>query len=180
MSEPLDELYLKWLYEQVADPDFPVKELTFWRIFRILYATPFDESAWFVPHDVNRAADGKELRLRFFDDHEELGVDPDWMELDCSFLEMMVGLSHRLEFEADGKAHYWFWILMHNIGLSKYNDQTRLNRAHVKDIIDQVIYRRYDSSGRGGLFPLKNPREDQRYVQIWDQMSAYVMEQPRS
>jgi hypothetical protein len=175
MSAPLDELYLQWLYMQVADPEFKDKQHTFWRIFRILYSTPFEYDI--VPMDENRAEDGKELRLRFFDDHEELNVDPDWIELPCSVLEMMVGLSFRLKFDEDGGAHYWFWTLMQNIGLSKYNDQRRLDRARVRNILEVLIYRQYDSNGRGGLFPLRNPREDQREIELLAQMSAYILEQ---
>jgi hypothetical protein len=174
MSAPLDELYLQWLYMQVADPGFQDKQHTFWRIFRILYSTPFRTDV--VPMDDNRAEDGKALRLRFFDDHEELIVDPNWIELPCSVLEMMVGLSFRLEFETDGKTHYWFWTLMRNIGLSKYNDQRRMDRARVRDILERLIDRQYEPNGQGGLFPLKNAREDQRYVEILGQMSAYILE----
>jgi hypothetical protein len=36
--------------------------------------------------------------------------------------------------------------------------------------------REYFPSGKGGLFPLENPREDQTKVEIWYQMHAYVME----
>jgi hypothetical protein len=31
-------------------------------------------------------------------------------------------------------------------------------------------------SGLGGMFPLEDPREDQRAIEIWYQMMAYINE----
>lgn len=174
MSEPLDELYLKWLYEQVADPDFEDQELTYWKVLGVLFTKEF---VWIVANDENRIQDGKALRFEFLDDQGITDVDPNWIELGCSVLELMVGLSRRLEFEADkGKAHYWFWILMDNLGLSKYNDRRRLPRRQVDDILDRLIFRNYEPSGHGGFFPLRNSRKDQTKVELWYQLSAYVLE----
>jgi hypothetical protein len=36
--------------------------------------------------------------------------------------------------------------------------------------------RLYTTSGYGGLFPLEEPKEDQRKVEIWYQMMAYLGE----
>lgn len=174
MSEPLDELYLKWLYEQVAVPDFEDKNLTYWKLFQVLFKKEF---VWIVPNDENRIENGKALRIEFLDDYGISDVDPHWMELGCSVLELMVGLSRHLEFEANkGKAYYWFWILLENLGLSNYNDNRRLPRRQVDDVLTDLIFRTYEPSGRGGLFPLEDPRHDQRKRELWYQMSDYILE----
>lgn len=175
MSEPLDELYFTWLYEQVADPEIVDRSLTYWKVLRVLYTKEF---VCRVPNDENRQEDGKALRFEFLLIHEiDVGdVDPDWLELGCSVLELMVGLSRRLEFLADGEPHFWFWQLMKNLGLSQYNDSRRLPRRRIDDILERLIDRRYESSGLGGLFPLQEPPKDQRKVEIWDQLSAYILE----
>lgn len=175
-SEPLDELYLKWLYRQVADPD---QDLTFWNVLRILFTTEF---VWIVPNDENRISDGKALREEFLDTQ---GIrlrrsELHWIELGCSMLELMVGLARRLEYEADrGRAHYWFWILMENIGLSEenVNDSCMFSEEDVRDVLEMVIQRYYEPNGHGGFFPLENPRDDQRTIELWYQLSEYVLEQ---
>lgn len=170
----LDELYFKWLYRQVADPDIPDGPLTYWRVLKVLFQKEFEA---IVEYDENRIEDGKALRIRFLEDQGlPFDEDQNWIELGCSMLELMVGLADRLAFEADGTVHYWFWHLMRNIGLDGYHDRRRLPRAHINNILDDVIYRDYRPNGEGGFFPLQNPREDQRRVELWAQLSAYVLE----
>lgn len=175
-GKPLDELYLRWLYSQVGLLEESHKELSYWKLFRQLYKTEF---LWIIPKDDNRLEDGIALRREFrstqaIDD----SVEPDWTELGCSFLELMVGLSRRLEFEAGGQAHYWFWRLMENIGLRSFHDGIkRYPRIYIDGILHSIIFRQYNSSGLGGFFPLQEPREDQRNVELWYQLNAYVLEQ---
>lgn len=170
---PIDELYLRWLYEQVADPEQDPK---WWKLFRILYTTEF---VWIVANDEDRIADGKALRQEFIDSHHIrlTRSDRHWTELGCSMLELMVGLSFRLEFEADnGKAHAWFWVLMENIGLSQYDDSRRVPERYIRGVLEMIIQRYYEPNGQGGFFPLERPSQDQRDVEIVYQLSAYVLE----
>lgn len=173
MSEPLDEPYLKWLYEQVADPDLQDQSLTFWEVLRLLYKTEF---VWVVPNDMNRIVDGKALRDEFVNSQGLSNVDPHWMDLGCSVLELMVGLSRRMEFEADGTPHYWFWILMENLGLERYTDDIDLPSEDIEDVLDRLIYRQYEPDGLGGFFPLRMPRKNQLTQEIWNQMNDYLLE----
>lgn len=178
MSATLDELYFKWLYGLVADPDIPDGPLTYWRVLRVLFQKEFEA---IVDFDENRIEDGKALRIRFLEDQGlPLDEDQNWIELGCSVLELMVGLAERLEFEADGTVHYWFWQLMRNIGLDGYHDRRRLPRTHINNVLDDVIYREYRPNGEGGFFPLRYPRQDQREVELWAQLSAYVLERGRA
>lgn len=178
-SEPLDELYFKWLYEQVADPGFHQQSLTYWKVLRILFTKEF---VWVVDvvNDENRIKDGKALRVDFLREKGigRYDVDPDWIEIGCSVLELMVGLSRRMAFMADGEPHYWFWEhLMKNIGLSKYSDDSRrIPRMYIDRMLDRLIFRIYEPSGLGGFFPLEDAPQDQTKVELWYQLSAYVME----
>lgn len=176
MSRPYDEPYLNWLYRQVADPDTENQKLTFWEILHALYLTEFISC---VSFDENRIADAKNLRKEFVRDEGVRGVDPEWIELGCSMLELMVGLSRRLAFEGDGQPHYWFWFhLMKNLGFDRYNDLD-LDGEDLPDIeetLDRVIYRHYDGNGHGGFFPLEYANEDQRGVELWYQLNAYLNE----
>ncbi|QEQ94671.1 hypothetical protein SEA_SOSHI_58 [Streptomyces phage Soshi] len=178
MSVRLDEPYFEWLYRQVADPDIPEGPLTYWRLLRILFTTEFQVV---VERDENRIEGGKALRLRFLEDQGlPVDEDPEWMEMGCSVLELMVRLAQDLEFEADGTVHYWFWTLMSNIGLEGYHDRRRLPRSFISNVLEDVIHRNYSPAGEGGFFPLRYPRTDQREVELWDQLSAYVLERGRA
>ena len=73
--------------------------------------------------------------------------------------------------------------MLSNAGLDSfsdavYNDNPDFDIRRIVDIkIRRILNREYHPDGDGGLFPLMNPREDQRGVEIWYQMSAYLLEQ---
>lgn len=174
INQPLDELYFQWLYSQVADPNTEEPYLSYWKLLRYFFTRKFE---WQIPRDENRAADGKELRYEFVHDSNLSMVDHEWLHMDCSMLELMVGLSRRLSFEADGEPHYWFWRLMENIGLNGYSDDRQIPVRKIENTLDRVIFRQYKSSGLGGFFPLKHADRDQRKAELWVQLCAYVNEQ---
>lgn len=173
MAEPLDELYLKWLYSQVGNVKLKNPSRTYWALLKQLYKKEF---VWIIPNDDNRLEDGRDLRDEFVEKYELYDVDPDWMSLGCSMLEMLIGLSRRLSFEDDGPVDWWFWCLMRNLNLRGFTDNTQFDIEDVDEVLDTVIWRTYEPDGRGGLFPLDDPEEDQREVEIWYQLSAYLLE----
>jgi hypothetical protein len=173
-TQPLDELYFVWLCSQVADPDVSDPSLTYWKLLKQLFTTEF---TWRIPNDDNRSEDGKDLRREFIHDKDLEDIDYGWIELGCSVFELMVGLSRRLSFEADGEPHYWFWKLMENLGIAEFSDDRRLPKKRIDETLRRVITRTYEKNGEGGFFPLRNTDEDQRKVELWYQLSAYVLEQ---
>lgn len=175
MNGTLDDLYLAWLYEQVGDVKVRSRTRTYWDLFRQLYSKEF---VWYVPNDDNRADDGLCLREQFLDDHgiDIFEVDPEWLGIGCSFLEMMVGLARRLAFEADGQPSLWFWHLIENLGIKDCTDRSKYDHGKVDRILNTVIWREYDFDGRGGLFPLRHARTDQREVELWYQLNEYLLE----
>lgn len=173
ISKPLDELYLEWLYSQVAGIDESSRFRTYWSLFRKLYTTEF---IWFVANDDNRVEDGKDLRKEFEQDHIQGQIDQSWMELGCSFLEMMIALSRRLEFETGRPSDEWFWHILGNLGLSGINDAIRFPEEDIEDILNVVIWRTYDIDGNGGMFPLRRGRKDLRKAELWYQANAYILE----
>ena len=175
IEPPLDELYLTWLYSKVASVRYKVRSRTYWSLFRQLYMKEF---IWIVPNDDNRVEDGRALRHEFVEEEGLFNVDPEWMSLACSMLEMLIGLSRRLAFEVENEPRDSFWFLMHNLDLDELNDANYDARAYLKveKVIDRVIWRRYKADGQGGLFPLERPDRDQRDVEIWYQLNAYLNE----
>ncbi|ASR80023.1 hypothetical protein SEA_ARCADIA_60 [Arthrobacter phage Arcadia] len=170
-----DNLYFEWLYGQVAAVSNKNPERSYWRLMRKLYEIPFKA---FVGNDDNREEDGKDLRDEFIMDCDIQDIKPLWLQLDCSMLEMLIGLSRRASFESLGEPIEWFWKMLENIGLSKFTDHV-FNDAvaeEVDRVIDRVVNRTYGRNGDGGLFPLYNAKKDQRRVELWTQLSSYILE----
>lgn len=166
--QPLDELYFRWLLTQVGSE---ARNRT-----SLLEQIFLKEFVWHIPNDDNRAVDGQDLRLEFLEKMNIPHPPEDWMWLRCSMLEMLIALSRKLVFEADGEPSDWFWHLIRNLDLYRYTGR-RIPRDIIDETLDRVIWRNYDANGRGGLFPLHYPAQDQRDVEIWYQMSAYLLEQ---
>lgn len=174
----LDARYLDWLYRNIGPLQNRNPATSYWLLAVALYRKEF---LWSVPNDDNRVEDGRVLREDFL---EETGAERDeqWMELGCSMLEMLVALSRRIAFETDEPATEWFWIMVDNLGLRPFVDEAFDDdyNVDVDIVLDRVIDRTYAPNGRGGLFPLQDAQEDQREVEIWYQVAAYLMEQDGS
>jgi len=168
----LDDQYLTWLYSQVSIVKTRPSSRTFWNLFRQLFSIEF---AWFVPNDDNRAEDGRELRCEW-STVANVEVDDAWLDLGCSFLELLIGLSRRLAFETNGDVSDWFWHLINNLGLLGYHDRSNFKTEDVEERTSAVIWRTYEPSGNGGLFPIRNSNNDQRKVEIWYQISEYLLQ----
>ncbi len=134
---------------------------------------------YFVLHDANRAEDGLRLRERF--EYETSTILPDLGE--CRMLEFLVALAIRLDestydWDNPGQTSEWFWKMIFNLGLQRFDD-TYSNDPyeHITEAFDGINFRLYNEDGTdGGLFPLGRPREDQRQVEVWYQMMAYLSE----
>jgi hypothetical protein len=171
-SGALDDQYFSWLYSLVADVRIRKGRRTHWNLLRMLFSIEF---AWFVPNDDNRAEDGRELRSEWISSRG-IQVESSWIALGCSFLEMLIGVSRRLDFLTDEDSTFWFWHLIGNMGLLDHHDGKSLNEEEVEDSTSMVIWRTYDCDGNGGLFPLRYTDKDQRKVEIWRQLNEYLLQ----
>ena len=176
MSSSLDEGYFQWLYSQFANPNARTPRRSHWSLAKLLYSIPF---RWSIRNDDNREADGQELRFEYLDVAGETDYDFVWMSMECSILEMLIALSRRASDDTDMKPSEWFWIFLDNLDISGWNDYRYDEEAkdEIEHIVNRLISRTYDSDGRGGLFPLRHPQMDQRRVELWYQLSAYLLEQ---
>ena len=179
--------YFNWLYSHIgADNDRNPRQ-SHWLLAEVLHNRIFE---WSVPNDDNRAMDGIYLRELYVHDQRANTKLPGTLDMDpttpCSMLEMLIGLAFRMNFEDSPDPEHgvgvWFWRLMQNLGLDEFTDEVYTSEPGVREIVegivDNVINRNYNANGAGGLFPLKNMknRQDQRLVEIWYQMSAYLIE----
>lgn len=168
--------YFNWLCDIV---DANNSDHSFVNLMGVLFDIPFEG---FVGNDINREDDGKYLRNEFADSHDYLSYAP--IEGPCSVLEMMIGVATRMEnllWDPDygDRTAQWFWLMIKNLGLEDFDDARWNGNGSLicaEQTIDILVNREYDRDGTGGLFPLKKPRRDQRKVEIWYQMSAYIEE----
>ena len=170
-----DDLYFEWLYGFIGSVSNRNPNRSAWTLAKQLFTKKFVS---FIPNDENRIEDGMALRLEFVEQFGLYDIDLSWMELDCSVLEMLIALSRRAAFQSSKSDYEWFWTMMQNLGLDKYRDSshTNPNDEWVDGVLECVVSRIYSHTGEGGLFPLKNPKKDQRGLEIWGQLSAYLLE----
>lgn len=159
--------YFEWLYSKVV----PELDRSYQVLLQVLHATKFE---FLVGGDDNRAEYGSQLRLTY---RKEMHLgNVDWPYESCSVLEMLIALVQEAEFETEIDHHIWFWVLIENLELSEMDDSSNPDPNYMAHILDTFVWRKYDYNGRGGLFPLKHPEQDQRRVEIWYQFCAYVIE----
>lgn len=171
----LDDRYFEWLYSKIAAVSNRNPERSYWQLARQLYETEF---LYFVANDDNRAGDGVELRTEFMYEEHLDEVDHNWMAMECSVLEMLVALANRASFETDEPAIEWFWRMLSNVGLRDITDDVFDPEASnfIDETITRILKRDYDRKGNGGLFPLKQTNYDQRKIELWYQLSSYILE----
>lgn len=177
MSNSLSEDYLRWLAPQIRENGDDHRE--YGQLLSIMYEKEFPvEAGQLVPNDENRLADGLDLRLEFCHTNNiPTGSAVDLFGGSCTFLEVLIALSRRLTFAAGWSAEGWAWQLVINLGLDQMSDPITNSRVRRIDrILDDCIWRRYLRNGRGGFFPLRHSREDQKKIELWYQMAAYIDE----
>lgn len=179
MIKPLDEEYFSWLYSKFRPLDVDKLHLSYFRLCRLMYNK---EYLWHVPNDDNRVNDGLDLRYTFlFANHVPSEDAEVWRSMGCSFLEMLVALAYHLEFDTEIPVADWLFELLVNLDLDSCNDESyHFDADDIDLILNRVIFRTYSADGQGGLFPLRSPHRDQRKVEIWYQMSEYLLEKELS
>jgi hypothetical protein len=164
--------YFQWLCELVG---ITQRDTTYFLLAKDLYNKEFK---WFVPNDDNRAFEGRALRERFCEEADMYYNSRSFGE-DVSLFEVIVGLACRCESITDMHVSKWFWEMMKNAGLDKFTDDVYYEiggAPEVNYILDRIINRTYHRSGKGGLFPLRKTKNDQRKVEVWYQMNEYLVE----
>lgn len=176
--------YRDWLLDKVGFTEYEVLKIpgrglshyfpfNYTLLMRKLHDIDF---TWTIERDENRMKDGLALRYDFFDENE---VDGGFIR-PCSVLEMLIGLSLRLECDyigdpGDPHPVDIFWKMICNLGLAEFYD-TFFDERKVQKIVDIWMKRQYDSDGKGGIFPLNYVTFDSRKEEIWKLAMAYITE----
>lgn len=173
--------YYHWLCNRIgASTEATPNGATYFILLKDLHTKEFRHH---VPNDYNRAFEGLQLR-DVFADEEGIAYIDNYLYGDCTMLELIIGLALRCEDIMSGReevipASDWFWRLIRNAGLDRFTDEEYFDyggSAHVDHLLEKIIERTYHRNGFGGFFPLKKHKKDQRKVELWFQMHAYLVE----
>lgn len=149
------------------------------RLFHILHEIPF---VYVLERDGNRSDDGIELRDDYDILEEYKNYFEEFMNRDCSVLEMLIALAIRVDDDiigdpAEEHPEKFFLEMIENLGLDVFwGNAYMFDDQKVEKILDKWMYRRFNKNGRGSPFPVKNDKRDQRELEIWDQVNSYINE----
>jgi hypothetical protein len=171
-----EEMYFDWLCGQVGAFHYGEPDSSYYQVCSIMHQMIF---RFTVPRDDNRAVDGQKLRELYLEVND---LDPEYFKEfllpDASTFEVLVALAHRAHHMVPLEASGWFRLFLLNLNLSHLTDWKwrQPSGQKVFRILRKFNNRTYRSNGRGGLFPLDNPLGDQRKIELWYQMAAYMQE----
>lgn len=178
MRQIVDEGYRNWLYGQISEGQPEYSNYKY--MLDILENTEFKV---YILMDENRVGDGVSLYNNFYHGQKDFSL---FNREECSVLEMLVGLAYRCDDVMSDQTKGcrvidWFWRFVHNLGLDTFTDDLvssnpELYLQEMHQIVNRFVERGYDYNGKGGIFPLKNPPSDERKVEIWYQMMAWLNE----
>jgi hypothetical protein len=173
-KEKIENDYFEWLYNYVCVNDSE-ERISYKKLFKLLHNIDFD---FYIRNDVNRAIDGIDLRNRFAYEKDDLEIT-NILDDSCSVLEMMIALAIRCEEtimynpEYGDRTKQWFWSMIKNLGLRLMTDEN-YDEQYILNIIYNFMERRYEPNGKGGLFYIRDCKEDLRCVEIWTQLNLYL------
>lgn len=156
--------YYDWLMKIIDGP---------YRYSRVLNDLWNIEFYSVIPNDDNRAADGIDMRSQY---EYETGDVCDKTG-PCTVLEMMIGLSVRMENDYmydpkfGNRTDIWFWEMFESLGLDQYG-----GRMYKRDEVREVIFDFLDRNGTHFLFPKPSNGGQWSEMEIWWQMNKYILD----
>lgn len=183
--------YFSWLCE-LSGAEGPLA--------RIFYETDF---RWpdGIEDDENRAKSAKDLREQYAiyllcgDDANGIISTEKWHDIDllkksilgpASVFEVLVCLAMELDsmlnMEPESQVKKYFSKMMENAGFDVMDDEdwdgdAKKTEKYWQNVLDRVLDRKYDKTGKGGLFPIKKQESgnyDQRKKPLWSQMNDWA------
>lgn len=161
------------------DPDYISNHID---VLKLMYDTTFSVV---IDNDENRIKDAINFRHGVLN---ALGINTNkyFEDGSASLLEVMISLADRMSFiisdpNNPNRLGECFWDIFSNIGMHMYTnefiqDQNEKAMAFYRDDVKCLMDRNYEYNGTGGFFPLIYANQDQRRVEIWYQMQAYLDE----
>ena len=171
--DTLKQIYFKWMCDIICDKQYVNWDL-YHRLLDYLYNRDF---YYIIDMDDNREADGIDLRYRFaYDNSYNSAMVASYLDSKpCSILEMITALIIRSEEMLGYRDGRWFCDMIRSLGLESMTDEN-FDQRYVDEVIDRFLNRKYERTGKGGLFTVTTRRQDLRDAEIWYQMCWYLKE----
>ena len=192
------ESYFHYLLSLISDDKVRAAD-SYYNLCLLFFSTPFEV---LNPMDKNRVSDAEELRdlwvesTRVKDERLKQEYAKDLLGIDISFLEVVIALANKVDTQilADPSkpdlTSVMFWDFVDNLvkygtfgsAYKKASDVLTddkwcmFTEEAMKASIKKVISRTYHEDGRGGLFPLRKPKINQRKTEMWNCCIAYINE----
>lgn len=170
--------YFEWLCDFVCKDRYS-DQISYRKLLIDLHTNEF---TYTIPKDRNRAEDGISLRYRFAracNADSLIDFITDSLNGPCSVLEMMVALAIRCEEtimdnpQIGDRTGQWFWGMITNLGLGSMTDDN-YDKRFVDDTVSRFLNREYERNGKGGLFTVRNCKQDLRKVEIFYQLCYFL------
>lgn len=176
-NQKIYNLYFKWLCN-IVNIDSCYSQLSYTKLLKHLNNVEF---TYMIPTDRNRASDGINLRYLFADANSYTydQINEAFSGIPCMILEMMIGLSYKLENDIMSDYRYgnreaqWFWNMITSLQLGNMDDE-HYDKSYVNRCLIIFLNREYSYNGIGGLFTIDNPPEDLRNIEIWMQAMWFL------
>lgn len=167
--------YFNHLIDIVCDKKH--KKVDYIPLLDLLYSIPFTIT---MEMDENRVSDGEFLRKRWLQDEDLYGYLSEFDDEKVTVLEVLIGIAERYEYQVGNimegdLTSERFWELLHNLDIEKYSADN-YKPLNIKEKVRNWMARKYKKDGSGSIFPVKSYKKDMKSLQIWDQMSIYIME----
>lgn len=152
------------------------------KLIALLHDIPY---RYTIYGDRNREQDGVIQREYFLDEEGYFNRNmPDvstFLDKGCSVFEMLVAFAVRIENEwigspKDPRPDEFFFEMLDNLDILMENKT--FNAEKVLRVVKTWLDRKFTYDGYGNIMPLRENRYDvdQREVEIWRQMTAYISE----
>lgn len=167
--------YFNWMYDLVCHNRYS-HSISYRKLLMHLHGVEF---LYLLRNDENRYTEGQGLKYRYLIESKNDNEVLDYLDGPCTVLEMILALALRCEEsimddpKIGNRMQQWFWGMITNLGLGGMVDE-RYDKEYVQDVIDRFLNRQYDRDGRGGLFLIRDCKEDLRNVEIWCQLCWYL------
>lgn len=139
-----------------------------------------------VDFDRNRVEDARKLREDFALNQSRYKQYAILDTPGASMLEVIIALVNRFDTyvmmteDGEDRSKQWFWEMMKNSGLDifvdSYFEEHENGHMECDSVLNIINDRTYSFDGKGGFFPLLQPKSDVRRRELWFQMHDYFNE----
>ncbi len=171
----LKKAYFNYLVERVCDKQHD--KVDYIPLLDLLHSMKF---VVVLDMDENRVGDGAYIRKKWLQEEDLYDYLFEFEDEKVSVLEVLVGIAERFEYQVGDmmvgdRTNERFWELLRNLDIEKYTADN-YKPLNIKEKVRIWMNRKYKKDGSGSIFPVKKHVKNMLDLQIWDQMTEYIME----